>query len=98
MAMTAVFFSSIYLLVFYSCRAMGRSLHLAGWRFNMRVACCASLVLVILLGLMIQQYTARTIAYCVWVVVGIFQRVVLILIEIVQPPSTAETMCVAITV
>jgi hypothetical protein len=32
------------------------------------------------------------------VVVGSFQLVVLILIEILQPPSTTETLCAAITV
>jgi hypothetical protein len=64
----------------------------------MRVAWCASLILVILHGRMVQRYTTRPIADCVWVVVGSFQLVVLILIEILQPPSTAETLCVAITV
>jgi hypothetical protein len=48
----------------------------------MGVAWCASLILVIHLGRMVQQYTTRSIVDCVWVVVGSFQLVVLILIEI----------------
>jgi hypothetical protein len=48
MALTAGFFSSVYLLVFYYWRAMAKSSHLAEWRFNMRVAWCASLIPVIL--------------------------------------------------
>jgi hypothetical protein len=98
MALTVVFISSVYMLVFYYWRAMVKSSHLAEWRFNMRVAWCASLILVIFLGRMIQQYTTRSLADCVWVVVGNFQLVVLILIEILQPLITAETLCVAITV
>lgn len=91
MVLSAASFSGVYLLIFYSRRAVAAASS-SDRRFSIRAAWCASLILVFILGYEVQQYAFRSNMIYVWAIAGSVQLVVLIVLEVFHPTTTADRL------
>ena len=92
MVLSAASFSSVYLIIFHSRRAIAAASSTDERRFSIRAAWCASLILVLILGFEAQQYAVQSTVVYVWAITGSIQLMVLIILEVLHPVAIDEAL------
>ena len=90
--LSAASFSSVYLIIFHSRRAIAAASSTDERRFSIRAAWCASLILVLILGFEAQQYAVQSTVVYVWAITGSIQLMVLIILEVLHPVAIDEAL------